>query len=85
MFEIIVRGEHTLRGFRNADVRKHLPGKSPGQVSRMLKRLWMHDLIKKVGGTYKYYITDLGRTVITMGLKLKELVVIPELARTLAA
>lgn len=66
-------------------MRKHLPGKSPGQVSRMLKRLWMHDLIKKVGGTYKYYITDLGRTVITMGLKLKELVVIPALARTLPA
>ena len=50
----------------------------------MLKRLWTHDLIRKVGGTYKYYVTDLGRTVITMGLKLKELVLIPELARALA-
>src|SRR5262249_21730319 len=85
LFQTIVRGEHTLRGFRNTDLRKHLPGRSPGQVSRMLKRLWTHDLIKKVGRTYKYYITDLGRTVITMGLKLKELVVIPELARTVAA
>ena len=55
-----------------------------GQVSRMLKRLWMHDLIRKVGRTYKYYITERGRTVITMGLKLKELVLIPELARALA-
>jgi hypothetical protein len=85
LFETLLRGENTLRGFRNTDLRRHLPGKSPGQVSRMLKRLWTHHLIKKVGGTYKYYITDLGRTVITMGLKLKELVVIPELARTLAA
>src|SRR5271166_6049262 len=83
LFEIIVRGEHTIAGFRNADIRKHLPDKSPGQVSRLLKRLWMHDLIKKVGATYKYYITELGRTAITMGLKLKELVVIPELARAL--
>jgi hypothetical protein len=84
LFEIVVRGEHTIAGFRNADVRKHLPGKSPGQVSRILKRLWTHDLIKKVGATYKYYVTDLGRTAITMGLKLKALVVIPELARALA-
>jgi len=85
LLEALLRGENTLRGFRNTDLRRHLPGKSPGQVSRMLKRLWTHDLIRKVGGTYKYYITDLGRTVITMGLKLKELVVIPELARALAA
>jgi hypothetical protein len=69
----------------NADLRKHLPGKSPGQVSRMLKRLWTRGLIKKVGGTYRYTITDLGRTLITMELKLKNLVLIPELARTLAA
>ena len=62
-----------------------MPGKSPGQVSRMIKRLWTHDLIKKVGRTYKYYLTDLGRTALTMGLKLKALVVIPELARALPA
>jgi hypothetical protein len=84
LFEIILRGENTIAGFRNADVRKHLPDKSANQVSRMLKRLWTHDLIKKVGRTYKYYLTDLGRTAITMGLKLKELVLIPELARALA-
>ena len=51
----------------------------------MLKRLWTHYLIKKIGGTYKYYITELGRTVVTMGLKLKNLVIIPELARALPA
>jgi hypothetical protein len=85
LFELLIRGEYVIRGLRNTDLRKHLPGKSPGQVSRMLKRLWMHGLIKKVGGTYKYYITDLGRTLITMGLKLKNLVLIPQLARDLAA
>jgi hypothetical protein len=85
LFETIIRGEHTIRGFRNADLRAHLPDKSPGQVSRMIKRLWTHHLIKKVGGTYKYYITELGRTVIATGLKLKSLVLIPELARALPA
>jgi len=85
LFEVIVRGEHTIQGFRNANLREHLPDKSPGQVSRILKRLWSHGLIKKIGSTYKYYITELGRTVITMGLKLKNLVLVPELARAMAA
>lgn len=84
LFETIVRGEHTIQGFRNAHLRPHLPGKSPGQVSRILKRLWSHGLIRKVGKTYKYYVTELGRTVIAMGLKLKNLVLIPDLARALA-
>jgi hypothetical protein len=84
LFETVLRGENTIAGFRNADLRRHMPDKSTGQVSRMLKRLWTHNLIRKVGGTYKYYITEPGRTVITMGLKLKELVLIPELARALA-
>jgi hypothetical protein len=85
LLENLVRGEHTISGLRNADLRTNMKGKSSGQVSRMLKRLWMHGLIRKVGGTYKYYLSDLGRAVVTMGLKLKELVVIPELARAMAA
>ena len=85
LFEVLVRGEHTISGLRNASLRKHMPGKSPGQVSRLIKRMWMHGLLKKVGRTYKYYVTELGRTLITMGLKLKNLVVIPELARAMAA
>ena len=85
LFEAIVRGEHTIQGFRNADLRIRLPGKSPGQVSRMLKRLRLHGVIRKIGRTYKYYVSELGRTAITMGLKLKNLVLIPDLARAMAA
>jgi len=51
----------------------------------MLKRLRVHGLIRKVGRTYKYYLTDLGRTAITTGLKLKNRVLIPQLARAMAA
>ena len=54
LFETILRGEHTLQGFRNAHLRQHMPDRSPGQVSRMLKRLRTHGLIKKIGRTYKY-------------------------------
>ncbi len=48
--------------------------------SRLLKRLRLHGLIKKVGHAY-YYLTRFGKDVIATGLKLKELVVIPQLAR----
>ena len=45
-----------------------------------LKRLRVHGLIKKVGRTYKYYLTQFGKDIVATGLKLLELVVIPQLA-----
>jgi hypothetical protein len=80
LFEIIVRGEHTITGLRNNDLRRHLPGATSSQISRCLKRLRVHGLIKSIGNTYKYYVTELGRRVILTGLKLKELVLIPALS-----
>jgi hypothetical protein len=85
LFEVVLRGEHSIQGFRNAHIRGHLPGRSPGQISRMLKRLRCHGLVKKVGRTYKYYVTPAGRSVMTAGLKLKTTALIPELARAMAA
>jgi len=55
-------------------------GKNTGQISRLMKRLRMHGLIKKVGRTYKYYLTALGKQVIALGLKLKNLYIIPALS-----
>jgi DNA-binding HxlR family transcriptional regulator len=49
-------------------------------VSRALKRLRVHGLIKKVGGTYKYYLTKLGKKAIVTGLYLKEMFIVPQLA-----
>jgi Mn-dependent DtxR family transcriptional regulator len=49
-------------------------------VTRLLKRLRVHGLIKKVGRRYKYYLTEFGRQVATMALKLREMWVIPALA-----
>ncbi len=50
-----------------------------GQISRILKRLRTHGIIKKIRNTYKYYITKFGKQVIILGLKLKELYIIPAL------
>jgi len=79
LFEAIVRGEFTLRGFQNRLLRLVLADKSGSQISRRLKRLRMHGLIKKVHGTYKYYLTRLGRKVVTTALKLKTMFIIPSL------
>jgi len=79
LFETLVRGEFNIRGFRNKTIRQFLTQTS-SQVSRLLKRLRLHGLIKKVGRGYRYYLTTFGKHAIVTGLKLKELVLIPQLA-----
>ena len=81
LFRTLLRGEFFLSGFANKDLRQLLPNKNSGQITRLLTRLRVHGLIKKVGKRYKYYLTEFGRQVVVMALKLRELVVIPELAR----
>src|SRR3990172_5604893 len=83
LFIALAPGEGHLSGFRNASLRRVLTDRSGPQVSRLLKRLHLHRLTKKVGHTYKYYLTDTGRRVILTALKLRHLVVIPSLAAPL--
>jgi len=80
VFLSIASGEFTISGFQNKHLRKKILDKNTSQISRILKRLRTHGLIKKVAHTYKYYLTRFGSQVITLGLKLKELYIIPELA-----
>ena len=80
LLRVIARGEFNISGLQNKTLRRFLRDKSSGQMSRLLKRLRLHGLIKKVGHTYKYYLTRFGKDVIATGLKLRELVVIPQLA-----
>ena len=77
LFEVLVRGEHNISGMRNKDLRRHMNWLSSSQVSRTLKRLRLHGLIKRVGRSYKDYLTRLGRAVALTGLKLRNLYVIP--------
>jgi predicted transcriptional regulator len=76
ILQAIIRGEFNIQGFRN----KHLRGLldfSTNKVSRILKRLWSHGLIKKAKDCYKYYVTKLGKVCIIMAEKIKELVIVP--------
>ena len=85
LFIALARGEWQISGFRNATLRRVLPTYSGPQLSRVLKRLHAHGLVKKIGHTYKYYLTQAGQQVVVTALKLRELVVIPALAGLLPA
>jgi hypothetical protein len=85
LFEILCRGEFFIHGFRNRSLRERLGRFRSSQVSRLLKRLRLHGIIKKVGRTYKYYLTELGRHVAVAGLTLKNMFLVPEFAAAVLA
>src|SRR5262252_657100 len=85
LFESLARGEFSISGFQSKHLRQRLQDKTNSQISRLLKRLRLHGLIKKIGKTYKYYLTAFGKQVITLGLKLKHLYIIPQLSLATAS
>jgi hypothetical protein len=85
LFQTLARGEFNLRGLQNKTLRPYCLDKTTSPISRLLKRLRLHGLLKRVGRTYRYYLTQFGKHVIVTGLKLKELVLIPQLAYTHAS
>ena len=80
LFEVLARGEFNINGLQNKSLRKHVPEINTRAMTRILKRLHLHGLIRKVGRSYKYYITKLGKAVITAGLTIRNMSVIPQLA-----
>jgi len=77
LFEAVIRGQFNISGFQNRHLRQLLRAKTAHQISRMLKRLRQHGLIKKIANTYKYYMTALGRKVTATALKLRQMYIIP--------
>ena len=71
-----MRGEFNISGLRNKNLQKLL-GFSGNKISRLIKRLRVHGLIKKASDSYKYYITKAGKETIIIAQKIKELVLIP--------
>jgi len=74
IMEIVSRGEFALNGFRNRDVRARLylsPSRPKEQkrqaaaVTRKLRLLRAHGLIRKVSGTHRYVVTERGRQIMT--------------------
>jgi hypothetical protein len=75
LLEAVSRGEFTINGFRNRDLRGLLYGsetnnpresrRRSGAVTRKLRLLRAHGLIRKVPRTHRYMLSDKGRIVIT--------------------
>ena len=85
LLRVLLRGEFAISGMTSRALHALFPEKTTGQISRLLKRLRVHGLLKKIGHHYKYYLTNLGRQIATMALKLREMHIIPALAQPIAA
>jgi len=73
LFQAVLRGEHQLRGFRNAEIRSQLLGESScphtrrrqsAAVGRRLKRLHVRGLIAKIPHARRWQVTALGHRVL---------------------
>lgn len=74
LLEAINRGEFAINGFRNRDLRALLYSarasqqeqrRRAGAITRKLRLLRAHGLIRKVSGTHRYLLTENGRRTIT--------------------
>ncbi len=76
LLEAVSRGEFTLNGLRNRDLRPLLYGderavapeeirRRAGRVTRQLRLLRAHGLLQKVPHTHRYQVTAAGRQIIT--------------------
>jgi predicted transcriptional regulator len=72
----VLQGKFHINGFRNKNIQSLL-GFNSAKISRLIKRLRVHGLVKKAADSYKYYLTKLGKETIIMSQKIKELVLIP--------
>jgi hypothetical protein len=76
----IQRPAFNIAGLRRADLLPLLARCSPPTLTRHLARLRQLGVIKRVTGTYRYYLTRAGRAAIAAGRRLTEHTIIPALA-----
>ena len=84
LLRALQRPEFNIRGLRRADLAARLPKLSLSRLTRDLRRLRAFRLIKRVIGTYRYYLTRLGRAAVAAGCRLTEFLIIPTLAHNFA-
>ena len=80
VLETIGRGEFMTFGMQNKDIRKYVKGMKTSAMSRIFKRLRLHGLIERKGSSYKYFVTAFGKEVISAGLSIRSLILIPALS-----
>ena len=70
----------SVAGIRRADLRPLVNRLSPACLSRQLRRLHDIGVIKRVAGTYRYYLTRIGRAATAALCRVTQSVIIPALA-----
>ena len=75
----LARGEFNIYGFRKKDIEQYIDF-TKSQLSRTFKRLRVLGIIKKVGKSYKYYLTRFGKEITNCSQKVIEMVMVPQLA-----
>jgi len=68
-----------IAGIRRADLLPELEMFAPNRLSRQLRRLLDIGVIKRVVGTYRYYLTKAGRAAVAAAGRLTEAALIPAL------
>jgi len=80
LFAALLDGEFLLHGFRNKDLRCRIyprartdddRRRASGRITRMLRLLRAHGLIRKVSHTFNYRVTSKGQRLMTTSLKLR--------------
>ena len=77
IMETVSDGKYLISGFRNKDIGKTIfpaisnPQKRSSKVSRLLKKLRQHGLIKKVPKSRRYHVTSKGRRVMGALIELR--------------
>src|SRR5271163_1183040 len=69
-----------IAGIRRADLIPILDYLSPDRLSRQLRRLRDIGVIKRVTGTYRYYLTKAGRAATAVACRIKRAVIVPMMA-----
>jgi len=81
LLEAVNRGEFAINGFRNRDLRALLYGakattenqkRQASAITRKLRMLRAHGLIRKVSGTHRYVVSQDGRRIITALLSARQ-------------
>jgi hypothetical protein len=67
----------TIAGVRRADLMALLDQLSPAQLSRQLRRMRDIGVIKRVSGTYRYYLTRIGRAATAALCRVTRSIIIP--------
>jgi DNA-binding transcriptional ArsR family regulator len=80
LLRAIYRPDFHIAGMRRSDLVSMVAGLSPSALSRHLARLRHIGIIRRIHGTYRYYVTRIGRAVITACCHITENILIPALA-----